>query len=413
MRDPYELLAVPRSATADDIKKSFRKLAKKLHPDANNNDPKAAALFADLNAAYAILGNQEKRSAFDRGGIDSGGKPRRPAVSHATRRHRFTSSLWHVVTCLVIAVLIPVATLPLIIRGLTPQAQINPNAHGKHRVLSGLGSNKQHARIGQNQQPDRGNPSDPRLILRQTAARAAGDTIPLGAQVIGGAVGLALEISDIPTGMTISSGRAMAAGRWRIPAKDIGNAMIQPPSGFGDTVDLAVELRLADDTIVDRGSLRLQWPRTRTVTSAPIESAGGTAVSDDVASKAMASPPPVDQNAIPLAVESQLDREQIELLMARSQQLISQGDIGAARTLLQRAAEAREARAALALGATYDPIMLSILNAQGVAADPSLARDWYKKAGELGSQEALERLKLLTSAKIGGAKSIGSTEVLW
>jgi hypothetical protein len=402
MRDPYVSLAVPRSATADDIKKSFRELAKKLHPDANHNDPKSTGLFADLNAAYAILGNEEKRNAFDRGEIDARGKPRRQAVSHATRRRRFTSGLWHVVTCLVIAVLIPVATLPLIVRSLAPQAQTNPNAHGQNRVLFGLGSDEEHAGVGRIQQPDRSIPSEPRLIVQPIAPRAAGDTIPLGVQVIGEAVGLALEITGLPTGMTISSGRALTAGRWRILANDIGNAMIHPPPGFDDTIDLAVELRLVDDTVVDWRSRRLQWLRTRAVASAPIESAGGMAVSDNVANKAVTRAASIDQNAIRNAVESQLDHEQIELLIARSQELISQGDIAAARTLLQRAAEARDARATLALGATYDPIMLAIIRAQGVAADPSLARDWYKKASELGSREARERLQLLTSAKVGG-----------
>jgi DnaJ-class molecular chaperone len=76
MRDPYEVLGVPRSATADDIKKSFRRLAKKLHPDANKNDPKSAARFAELNSAHEILGDEEKRKAFDRGEIDAEGKPR-------------------------------------------------------------------------------------------------------------------------------------------------------------------------------------------------------------------------------------------------------------------------------------------------------------------------------------------------
>jgi DnaJ-class molecular chaperone len=51
-------------------------MAKKLHPDANKNDPKAAARFAELNAAYEILGEEDKRKAFDRGEIDAEGKPR-------------------------------------------------------------------------------------------------------------------------------------------------------------------------------------------------------------------------------------------------------------------------------------------------------------------------------------------------
>jgi DnaJ-class molecular chaperone len=67
---------VARGASAADIKSAFRRLAKKLHPDANKQDPKAAGRFAELNAAYEILGDEEKRKAFDRGEIDAEGKPR-------------------------------------------------------------------------------------------------------------------------------------------------------------------------------------------------------------------------------------------------------------------------------------------------------------------------------------------------
>src|SRR6185369_13883832 len=76
MRDPYDVLGVSKSASAADIKSAFRKLAKKLHPDANKHDPKAASRFAELNAAYEILGEADKRKAFDRVEIDAEGKPR-------------------------------------------------------------------------------------------------------------------------------------------------------------------------------------------------------------------------------------------------------------------------------------------------------------------------------------------------
>src|ERR1700749_1114669 len=76
MRDPYEVLGVPRSANAAAIKSAYRKLAKKYHPDANKNDPKAAARFAELNSANEIIGDEEKRKQFDRGEIDGEGKPR-------------------------------------------------------------------------------------------------------------------------------------------------------------------------------------------------------------------------------------------------------------------------------------------------------------------------------------------------
>jgi DnaJ-class molecular chaperone len=76
MRDPYEILGVSKSASEAEIKSAYRKLAKKLHPDANKSDPKAATRFAELNAAYEIAGDEDKRKAFDRGEIDAEGKPR-------------------------------------------------------------------------------------------------------------------------------------------------------------------------------------------------------------------------------------------------------------------------------------------------------------------------------------------------
>jgi DnaJ-class molecular chaperone len=76
MRDPYEVLGVPRGASAAAIKSAYRKLAKKHHPDNNNNDPKAAARFSEINSANEIIGDEDRRKQFDRGEIDAEGKPR-------------------------------------------------------------------------------------------------------------------------------------------------------------------------------------------------------------------------------------------------------------------------------------------------------------------------------------------------
>lgn len=76
MRDPYDVLGVSRSASEDDVKKAFRRLAKKHHPDQNQDDPKAKDTFAEVNGAYEILGDKDKRAQFDRGEIGPDGKPR-------------------------------------------------------------------------------------------------------------------------------------------------------------------------------------------------------------------------------------------------------------------------------------------------------------------------------------------------
>src|ERR1700736_4001515 len=76
MRDPYEVLGVPRGASAAAIKSAYRKLAKKHHPDSNKDDPEAAERFSERNSANEIIGDEDKRKQFDRGEIDAEGKPR-------------------------------------------------------------------------------------------------------------------------------------------------------------------------------------------------------------------------------------------------------------------------------------------------------------------------------------------------
>lgn len=82
MRDPYEVLGVRRDASADDIKKAYRQLAKKLHPDLNPGNAKAAAQFKDVSAAYDLLSDADKRARFDRGEIDASGAEQRQRSSY-------------------------------------------------------------------------------------------------------------------------------------------------------------------------------------------------------------------------------------------------------------------------------------------------------------------------------------------
>src|SRR5258708_10592276 len=75
MRDPYEVLGVPRTASADDIKAAYRKLAKQYHPDLNPGK-KTEAQFKDVSVAYDLLSDADKRKRFDRSEIDAAGSER-------------------------------------------------------------------------------------------------------------------------------------------------------------------------------------------------------------------------------------------------------------------------------------------------------------------------------------------------
>ena len=79
VRDPYDILGVDRSATQDEIKSAFRRLASQHHPDKNPGDDGAHHRFKEINAAYQILSDPQKRAAFDRYGEAAMGGPSQPS----------------------------------------------------------------------------------------------------------------------------------------------------------------------------------------------------------------------------------------------------------------------------------------------------------------------------------------------
>jgi hypothetical protein len=104
---------------------------------------------------------------------------------------------------------------------------------------------------------------------------------------------------------------------------------------------------------------------------------------------------PQEQNVAP---SRQLDVEEIAAWIKHGEDLIRNGDLAAARLVLQRAAEAKSAEAALTLAATYDPVILRELRVYGFVSDVGMARSWYEKAQEFGSAAASQRLEILISA---------------
>lgn len=88
MEDPYQSLGVAKTATEDEIRSAYRKLAKKHHPDVNPGHAKSEERFKAISAAYAILSDPEKRGRFDRGEIDASGAERPPQPPPGRRYYR-------------------------------------------------------------------------------------------------------------------------------------------------------------------------------------------------------------------------------------------------------------------------------------------------------------------------------------
>jgi hypothetical protein len=114
---------------------------------------------------------------------------------------------------------------------------------------------------------------------------------------------------------------------------------------------------------------------------APAAAASPTAAAPIAAAPQVAAPP-----------ARKLDADELAALMNRAKGLIAIGDIASARLLLERAADAQEASAALLLAQTYDPAVLGAQDMRSITPDPAAARTWYQKAAQLGSPDATQRL---------------------
>ena len=210
----------------------------------------------------------------------------------------------------------------------------------------------------------------PKLVAGQAARQKMGEAAALDVSIRGSGDGASLVIAGLAKGTMLSHGRPAGESGWKLSSAELESAVIRPPQDFVGAMDLSVELRLADDTLSDRRSLRFEWVAPTTAATEP---------------KANAIRP--------------LDPEEIAALLKRGDELIASGDLGAARLVLRRAAEAGNARAAFALAGTYDPIVLEKRAVHGFVADVAMARNWYEKAREFGSADAPQRLEMLASRR--------------
>jgi hypothetical protein len=110
------------------------------------------------------------------------------------------------------------------------------------------------------------------------------------------------------------------------------------------------------------------------------------------ASEPAAAPPAAPPAAPAAPLVRRMDPDELAALLKRARGLVETGDIAAGRLLLERAADAQEASAALLLAQTYDPAVLGTQDLRSIVPDPAMARSWYQKAAQFGSQDAQQRL---------------------
>ena len=213
---------------------------------------------------------------------------------------------------------------------------------------------------------ERAKPPVAHLIVAQRESGAAGAALPLPVSLSSVPAGAMIVINGLAAGSTLTEGRALETGGWQLTAGELHDAVLRPPQGFVGAMELGLELRLSNDGVADRKMLHLEWAA----------SAGSQATK-------------------PAFVVRQLDSDELAALLKRGEGFIASGDLASARLVLQRAAEAGEAQAALSLAGTFDPIVLDKLGLQGQKADIEKARIWYQRAQELGSAAAPRRLQLL------------------
>ena len=229
------------------------------------------------------------------------------------------------------------------------------------------------------------------------------DPVPLGIHVGSPPLDAFVSISGLTAGARLTSGKRVSASEWRVPATEISGVSVIPPDGFTGQMLVTAELRDGGTGMALTGtSTRLTWAAVPVVAAPPV------VVAPPPVAVAAVVPTPVPAPAPTLAavapppqaeVVRSLDPREVAVLIKRGQDLLASGDVQSARLLLMRGAEARDARAALLVGTTYDPALLRQIGADGPMADVAQARVWYQRAKEWGEPDAQRKLDALALAR--------------
>jgi hypothetical protein len=244
------------------------------------------------------------------------------------------------------------------------------------------------------------------------------EPLALGVSVDTPDAGATVTIKGMPPGARLTAGVPLSFTEWRVPAEEVSNVMVIPPADFAGELDLSAELRSSEGAAQVTSFMQLIWrsapPATVLVTASAVpapqlqqpapqlqQPATQPPQAAQPQQQMIASLPPASAPAPQPQPRADTVRElspnEIAGLVRRAQEMLANGDVKAARLLLQRAAEAHDARAALALAKTYDPIALRQLSSTDPGPDLAQARNWYQRAREWGAPEAQRQLDALAS----------------
>jgi hypothetical protein len=238
---------------------------------------------------------------------------------------------------------------------------------------------------------ERGKPANheaARLMVNGATPRSVDQPVPLGVSVDSANHLDILKVSGLPKGTTLTAGVSAGDDEWLLYATDSIGAVIVPPPHFVGVMELTVSLIVgAADNVSEMRPLRFEWVAENVAAiKLPEETRPEAKVRDE-------APPATKSGSQTIR---QLSPDEMAALLKRGNELIASGDLAAARLVLQRAAEAGNARAAFALAGTYNPITLGKLQVHGLSPDLAVARHWYERANELGSPDASRELQVLT-----------------
>ena len=202
----------------------------------------------------------------------------------------------------------------------------------------------------------------------------ANEPLPLGISVRHASGVETVTVAGLASDAELSLGTSLGPAGWLVTSHDLDKTFVGARRDFVGILDATVTLRSSDGQLLDSQATRFEWIEKKREGLEPTLG-------------------PSD----PMPVLPPLNPEQIAALIKLGQDLLKHGDMASGRLLLERAAIAGNAQAALELGLTFDRGFLGQSEVRGIGADVGQAREWYDRAIKLGSTEASRHLERLSS----------------